>query len=557
MAIHREQKNTFHAEWRKDTQWPCPDGFHIPTVDEWRALVNAWISIQVWESWWGDNFRKKMLMPLAGNRRYRSTGYENQKTRGYYWSATPDSWSYAYCLEFTTSILNPQASTYRASGFSLRPFRDEPVNPVDGEILKEWWEYIDWNLFWAQVIAWNPSLWLISLVYNEGHNCITIADKNLWATEPYYRDIYDPEATEPILSGANCGYYYQWWNNYGFPRTGGVSSTTTAQVGVSQYWPGGVLDSYFSRGTYYYYPSASTIYDWAAPRNDNLWWGVSNRGWYRKFYRIKNSDMRGPCPEGFHVPLEGEWAQALNIVVTLEWLTQSAAGTRAIATDLHLPLAGAIWVTSAPPRASNYRTIWYYRTATATQDITTSPATYQAYALQLSTSSPYFQMGAWRRAFGYTVRAFKDRPVAPDSSWTTIFDWSSTAEWAWIFWNAAEWLISLSLDWENWITMADKNVWATAVWNYSTAASWYSAANCGSLFQRWNNFPQPWASSSSYSPYTSTKIDTTWYWPWNYFNQDIVVTIWTSPDSDWSSVDNPNLWGWASQWTWTKKYYFR
>lgn len=274
-----------------------------------------------------------------------------------------------------------------------------------------------------------------------------------------------------------------------------------------------------------------------------------------KFLVIEHSDMKWPCPIWFHVPIADERRSALNTIVTLEWLPQEYAWVQTIARDFHLPYAWALSATSTPPKAGNSGGtglwIWYYRTSTATQDTSTSPATYQAYALQLlqnpPSGTPWYQVWVWRRAFGYPIRAFKNTPVIPDSTWTTIFDWSSTATWAWIFWDEDEWLISLSVDWEHWITMADKNVGATEVWSRGDT---YLATNCWGFFQRWNNYMQPRTVSSTYSPYQSTKIDTTGYWPWNYFNQDIVVTIWTAPDSDWSSVQNDNLWGWVSQGTW-------
>lgn len=563
MAIHREQIATSHAEWRKDTQWPCPEEFHIPTIDERTALVNAWIDIQVWEDGGGDDFRKKMLMPFAGYRNCAgttassATAVKEQWTGGYYWSASPSDrspWTYACNLSFKAATLNTGAANFRGYGFSIRPFKNEPVNPLRGEILEEDRIPIDWNLFWWQVIAWNQSLGLLSLVYNEWRDCITIADKNLWATEAYYWDTQDPEAVEPTLSQANCGYYFQWWNNHWFAWTWTVS-VTTARVDTVLYWPWSYSDSYYSRSLYWY--TSSSNRDWSLPSNDNLWGGATNKERYKRFLRVEGNDMRWPCPEGFHVPTANERTSALNAIVTLEWLTPGSAGVQAIARDLHLPLAWVIAVGSTPPRAGNYRSTWYYRTSIATQNTSTSPATYQAYALQLSTSSPYYEVGVWRRAFGYPVRAFRDTPVAPDSTRTTIYDWSSTATWAWIFWNEDEWLISLSTDWENWITMADKNVGATEVWTYTTVTSWYTQDNCWGFFQRWNNFMQPRLASGSYSPYTSTKIDTTGYGPWNYFNEDIVVTIWTAPDSDWSSVDNPNLWGWVSQGSWRGREYFK
>ena len=46
---------------------------------------------------------------------------------------------------------------------------------------------------------------------------------------------------------------------------------------------------------------------------------------------------------------------------------------------------------------------------------------------------------------------------------------------SWIFRNQTEWIISLSSDWTNWITIMDKNLWATQVYNDGEALT---EANC-------------------------------------------------------------------------------
>ena len=103
---------------------------------------------------------------------------------------------------------------------------------------------------------------------------------------------------------------------------------------------------------------------------------------------------------------------------------------------------------------------------------------------------------------------------------------------AWIYHNAALWLISLSNDWENWITIADKNLGATQVYN-----NWdtLSEANCGKYYQRWNNywFPNSWTVTTS-----STKVNAGSYWPNNYYNNSTFRT-W----SYWDTSYNANLWG--------------
>lgn len=108
-----------------------------------------------------------------------------------------------------------------------------------------------------------------------------------------------------------------------------------------------------------------------------------------------------------------------------------------------------------------------------------------------------------------------------------------------VYWSQSLWLISLSSDWINWMTIADKNLWATEVYTYpSTAAnSWY-------LFQRWNNywFPYDW----TFPPHTNyNKVDASTYWPWNYYSSDIYITPRSSDWRDWDSSWNANL-RWAT-----------
>ena len=144
----------------------------------------------------------------------------------------------------------------------------------------------------------------------------------------------------------------------------------------------------------------------------------------------------------------------------------------------------------------------------------------------------------WNKSFWLWIRTFKDTPVVPTSSWTTIFDWSSIAIWAWIFHNSTLWLISLSSDWTNWITIADKNLWATTVWNrWDTLTD----ANCWYFYQWGNNywFPHSWSVTTS-----STTVDASWYWPWNYYSSSTFIVN----DSKWDKSNNANLW-WAVTWT--------
>jgi hypothetical protein len=91
----------------------------------------------------------------------------------------------------------------------------------------------------------------------------------------------------------------------------------------------------------------------------------------------------------------------------------------------------------------------------------------------------------------------------------------------WIYHNTTLWLISLSSDWKNWITIADKNIWASNVWDI------------GSFFQRGNNyqFPTSWFSVSS------SQVNTSSYGPNNYYSS----STFRYGNMDWSSPSNLNL----------------
>ena len=108
----------------------------------------------------------------------------------------------------------------------------------------------------------------------------------------------------------------------------------------------------------------------------------------------------------------------------------------------------------------------------------------------------------------------------------------------WIYHNETEGLISLSSDWENWITIADKNLWAEIIYRNQDTVTW---SNWGKFYQWWNNygFLRSWAENTS-----STQVDTTWYWPWNYYSSDIFIAV----SNDWSVNQNDDL-RWGVTWT--------
>ena len=238
------------------------------------------------------------------------------------------------------------------------------------------------------------------------------------------------------------------------------------------------------------------------------------------------SAMQWPAPSGYHVPLTTEWQWLKTI---MDWLSLTTWNSWRI--NLHMPFAGY-------RRASNSGIV----------DVGSSGRYWS--------SSPYGSdypklvgaciLGSFvtansrsDRALGYSIRCFKNSFIVPTSSWTVI---NGTLWGAWIFRNQTEWIISITSDWNTWYTIQDKNLWATTVYNDGDTLS---ETNCGTYFQWGNNywFAFTWSVTTS-----STQVDASNYWPWNYYSSSTFITRISSP-YDWSSVQNDNLWWWV---TWVK-----
>lgn len=119
-----------------------------------------------------------------------------------------------------------------------------------------------------------------------------------------------------------------------------------------------------------------------------------------------------------------------------------------------------------------------------------------------------------------------------------VYIWTGTQQpQSWIY--TKDWLISISSDWSNWITIADKNLWATTVYNYGDTLN---SANWGCIYQWGNNygFPYTWTITV-----VGTPIDASAYWPWNYYYSS--AYRWNSSGGSssayWDTSENTNLWG--------------
>lgn len=234
------------SEW--DTQWPAPDGFHVPLKDEWLAIYNILITT----FWLQENARTMgiyLKMPMAGTRSSYVSDIEDVGTYGYYWSSTAtNGGDFAYFLNFDSSRINPNDYVGNGEGCSVRCFKNIPVIPDSS------WTAL-YQGSWSAWVFYNATDGLISVSW-DWTAWYTIMDKNLWATTVY--NIWDTE------TDANCGYIYQWGNNYWFAHSWTVT-TSPMQVDVTGYWPW----NYYS-GNEFITSINRTLFD-----NDNLWGWVS------------------------------------------------------------------------------------------------------------------------------------------------------------------------------------------------------------------------------------------------------------------------------------------
>lgn len=231
-------------------------------------------------------------------------------------------------------------------------------------------------------IYWNEAEWLISLS-SDGSTWVTIADKNLWATTVYNN--WD------TLSEANCGKYYQWGNNYWFPRAWSVSISQN-QVNAGSNWPW----NYYSSSTYII--RRTSPYRWDSTDNGNLrWWNT---------WTVEA--MQWPAPSWFHIPSSSEWRNIKTIWQSLWWWNS----WQNFWINLKLPYD---WFRNwtALDAGVNYRGFYgAYRTSTRNNWDDADAISFESW---------YIDFWGINRSYGLPLRSFKNVAVQPDSNRTKLY----------------------------------------------------------------------------------------------------------------------------------------
>jgi len=240
-------------------------------------------------------------------------------------------------------------------------------------------------------------------------------------------------------------------------------------------------------------------------------------------------DTKWPCPSGWHVPTVTEAMVLVDVLDSLHITTMKHR-------TFKMPKAWMLAREDATP-PTTYAKVWvwsYFRMATVNLEWQT-----WWYILNQNFQDPYVNSTTVDRWDWCTIRPFKNVPVLPDNTWTVI---AGSLAWVWVFWNSDLWMITCSADWQNYITIADKNLWATEVWEWWTAET---PANCWLYYQYWNNHWFDWTEPSS-----TIEVDASEYWPGNYYDDWTFIM-----SADWDSNHNfeadDHRWWVATQWTYS------
>ena len=319
---------------------------------------------------------------------------------GYYYQWGNNNW-FPFNWTLTTSTTQVNANTYWPwNYYESSTFVKRSGSPYCWDSSKnknKWWWVSQWtstktvpqelqNIYIGEYkpintagIYHNSTLWLISLS-SDWTNWITIADKNLWATQ-----VYENQSDTRTL--ANCGNYYQWWNNYWFWYGIAFPNTSYTQVDATWYWPW----NYYNSDTY-----VSSSSWWLTGYFPNLWWNSTNT----------NASRQWPCDTWWHVPSQSEMENWVSLWMTITWNWSSAWAT--FLQHFFIPL---MW----------YRTIqWYYQLWSVAFLYNTHWINKQSYYLYVSNSN-IITSGSANNAYAKPIRPFKNEAVQPTSSWDIIY----------------------------------------------------------------------------------------------------------------------------------------
>lgn len=273
-----------------------------------------------------------------------------------------------------------------------------------------------------------------TITISDGATSYTLMDRNLWARTVWDGTTWTAESNSVYDSSSDVyGYYYQWWNKYGFSLKTTSSSSNVIEETISD----------VTENSTYYNTNWNKKQPWSS--NNYLWW-----------YSRTEADMQWPCPSWWHVPTKDEWQAIYNAWnSSTNKSTSEASTSKNFAKDLKLPPAGnRLYSNLSFYNRGSYGSYWSSTPSTADR----------AYGLFFDTSNVSPQ-DVSRRSNGRAVRCLQNSPTR-----TVTF--------------TANWETFKSVDVKRWSTVSQPSpapttsngtfqgwypsVWADTAFNFST-----------------------------------------------------------------------------------------
>ncbi len=422
------------------TQGICPDGWYVPTDNEWETLMNFLGGGNVaggemkstrtdpdahprWNSPnSGANNNSGFTAYPGGSRKYDATFPNNLGANSLWWSSSQNGTNHAWLriLEFSSA----QAfTTYgdKSTGMSVRCIKDEPINlppsqptnpsPEDGSA----GQITNTTLSWTCSDPENDPL-TYDIYFGEtnppflvstGQSDLTYDPGILNVSTTYYWKIIAHDDHSNTTEGpfwsfttGTFGEVYnlatgQTWMDRNLGATQVATSSTDAAAYGDYYQWGRATEGHENSSSSTTSTIASTpepnlgnSWDgsfitnptypsyWLSPQDNSLWQGVSG--------------TNNPCPSGFRLPTNTEWEAERN-----SWATNDPAG--AFGSPLKLPTAGFRFYNDGS--ISNEGSDGDYWSSSVSGVDAASLGFSNGY-----TSGIYFN----RRGFGMSVRCIKD-----------------------------------------------------------------------------------------------------------------------------------------------------
>lgn len=252
---------------------------------------------------------------------------------------------------------------------------------------------------------------------NDSSACITMMDRNLWAT------------SNDITSTWSYWYHFQWWNNHWF-EIWCWESWCVDTVAENATWTLAEWNDSYENSWYYWtnfitggndYRSGDSHYNslrgwsWDSEGN-NRWYDTGNH------VALNVADRKWPCDTWYHVPSIWEWntlieywatGNGVELEETLEWWKYSTwINTLQFKNDFKMPFAGSRGVDALLHWVEDYTTLY-----------SSTPNGSFASNFYLTSGNGIGIEWEQSRVYALSIRCFKDEAATFPK--ITFYDWET------------------------------------------------------------------------------------------------------------------------------------